>query len=119
MTTTQAAALLAPLAPVAGLYALWLFYLAVMNLKRAKDAGTLPRAALWAGYPILFAGLLLDLLVNLIVATVVFFDWPKELTVTARLKRYVRTMPDSWRAKAAQWFAVHFLDTFDPSGRHI
>ena len=119
MTAAQAAALLAPLAPVAALYALWLFYLAVMNLKRAKDAGTLPRAALWAGYPILFAGLLLDLLVNVFFASLVFWDWPQELTLTARLKRYVRADPQSWRAKAAQWFALHFLDTFDPSGRHI
>lgn len=118
MNTAAAAAILAPLAPLVGLYALWLFYLAVMNLKRAKDAGTIGRFALWLGYPILFAGLVLDLLVN-VMLSLVFFDLPREMTVTARLKRYVRTEPAGWRGIAAQWFATHLLDTFDPSGKHV
>ena len=101
------------------LYVLWLFYLAVMNLKRAKDAGTLTRTALFFGRPILFVGLLLDLVANLLVATVVFVDMPDELTVTARLKRYVREQPGTWRGRLAAWFAAEMLDTFDPSGKHI
>jgi len=105
--------------PIASLYALWLFYLAVMNLKRAKDAGTISKVALWCGYPILFVGLALDLFVNVFVATVVFIDFPSELTVTARLKRYARDEPGTWRAVASQWFATYLLDVFDPSGKHV
>lgn len=105
--------------PLAALYALWIFYLAVMNLKRAKDAGTLPRTALWLGYPVLFTGLLIDLFVNVAVATIIFLDMPRELTVTARLKRYVRERPGTWRASVAVWFAVNLLDVFDPSGKHV
>lgn len=44
------------------LYALWVFYLAGMSLKRAKDAGLLTRTAKSFGYPVLFAGLALDFL---------------------------------------------------------
>lgn len=103
----------------ASIYTLWVFYLAVMNLKRAKDAGTIPRTALWFGYPVLLAGLLIDLFVNVFVATVIFLDLPRELTMTARLKRYVREQPGTWRASVAVWFAANLLDAFDPSGKHV
>jgi len=35
------------------MYVLWVFYLAVMNLKRARDAGTLTKPALVLGMPVL------------------------------------------------------------------
>ena len=101
-----------------GTYALWLFYLAVMNLQRAKEGGTISRAALWLGYPLLAIGLLIDLVVNVLVFTVVFLDMPRELTVTARLARLIHQQPSRWRGRAALWFCKEFLDTFDPSGRH-
>jgi hypothetical protein len=104
-------------------YVLWLLYLAVMNLKRAKDAGNIPRVSLWLGYPILLAGLLIDWLVNVVIFTVLFFDLPGNATelVTGRLKRYAygEGYGFTWRQRAAHWFAEHLLDPFDPSGKHI
>lgn len=101
-------------------YLLWLFYLAVMNLKRARDDGTISRVALWLGYPILVVGLLLDWLVNVLIFTVLFLDAPGEPyeLVTGRLKRHAYG-PEGWRRKFARWFADHLLDPFDPSGRHV
>jgi len=98
-------------------YATWLFYLAVMNLKRAKDAGTLSTTALVMGYPLLLIGLALDCLLNLTVMTVLLLELPKELLVTARLKRHAPEQ--TWRGSVARWLAKHLLDTFDPSGKHI
>lgn len=100
------------------IYVLWLFFLAVMNLQRARDAGTLTRAAYFLGLPILYAGLLIDILVNVVVLTVLFLELPREWLVTARLTRYARGSA-GWRRTMALWFAVNLLDTFDPSGRHI
>lgn len=100
------------------LYSTWLFYLAVMNLKRAKDAGTISRVALFFGYPLLWAGLALDILLNVTVCTVMFFDLPQETLTTSRLKRYDRT-DKGWRKKLALWWAHNLLDVFDPSGKHI
>lgn len=100
------------------LYVTWLFYLAVMNLKRAKDAGTISRAALFLGYPVLFIGLLFDLAVNVTVCSVLFLDLPRETLMTARLKRYNET-DTGWRKQLALWFAYNLLDVFDPSGKHI
>ena len=35
------------------IWALWIFYLAVMSLYRANAAGTLSTPAKWLGYPVL------------------------------------------------------------------
>ena len=98
-------------------YALWLFYLAVMNLQRAHENGTISKLAFVLGLPILFIGVLLDILVNIFVMTLLFVEPPREWLVTARLQRHVRT-GSGYRKKLA-WFICHYLlDTFDPSGKH-
>lgn len=98
-------------------YALWIFYLAVMSLKRAQDAGRLSISAKVFGYPVLFAGLVLDFFVNVTLCTALFLELPREMTVTARLKRHNRKS-DGWRQRLAAWFEP-LLDPYDPSGDHI
>lgn len=104
------------------IYALWVYYLAVMNVKRAIDAGTCPVVTKWVAYlTLLPPALLLDWALNMLL-TAPFADWPagwREL-VTGRLKRYAYEAQHlgTWRQRAAVHFAK-FLDAFDPSGRHI
>jgi len=98
-------------------YLLWIFYLAVMNLKIAKEAGLLTTTAKVLGYPVLFVGYILDCFVNVTVMTVVLLELPKETTVTARLKRHNKES-SGWRKSVAVW-AEPLLDPFDPSGDHI
>jgi hypothetical protein len=102
---------------VAALYALWVCFLAVMNLRRAREAGRLTRPALVLAAPLLLVGFIGDVLINLVLATLVFVDRPREWTVSARLSRYLPR--DDWRARVAMWIALHLLDPFDPSGRHL
>jgi len=99
------------------LYALWVFFLAVMSLKRAKDADLLTATAKCFGYPLLFVGLLLDLLANTLVLTILLMELPREFTVTSRLKRHNATST-GWRKALAAW-AEPLLDPFDPSGDHV
>lgn len=99
-------------------YALWIFYLAVMNIKRAKDLDKLRKPALVMGYPVLLVGYSLDMLANLTVFTVLLLELPRELTVTARLKRHAYG-PQTWRRTFSLWFAHNLLDVFDPSGKHV
>lgn len=106
-----------PLFAVLGIWLLWVFYLAVMNLKRAKDAGTLSKTAHAMGLPVLAVGLLLDLVINVLVISVVLFEIPREATVTARLKRHHKTST-GWRLAVVKWFKA-ILDPFDPSGDHV
>ena len=101
---------------VASFYALWVLYLAVMNLKRVRDAGNLPKTALVLGLPVLVFGLLIDLICNVLLS-VVLLELPREMTVTARLKRHNRAT-GGWRKKVVGWFKP-LLDPFDPSGGHI
>lgn len=110
-------ALMYPVYAVLLLYALWVFYLAVMSLKRAKDAGQLTRTAKAFGYPVLFAGLLLDFVANALVLTVLLAELPREGTVTSRLKRH-NASSTGWRKAVAAW-AEPLLDPYDPSGDHI
>jgi hypothetical protein len=100
------------------IYVLWIFYLAVMNLQRSRDAGTLTRPAYYLGLPILYIGLAIDAFVNVFILTWMFLDLPREPLVTARLSRYAAGS-NGWRKTLALWYAVNLLDTFDPSGKHI
>ena len=100
-----------------GFYILWVFYLAVMNLKRVKDAGLMTKTAMVFGYPILLAGWLVDFIINAMVLTLILLEWPKEMTVTGRLKRHNATST-GWRKAVAVWFEP-LLDPYDPSGDHI
>lgn len=110
-------ALYAVLLCLGAVYALWVFYLAVMSLQRARDAGLLHRNARIMGTPVLIVGYLLDVFVNIVVMTVVLLEMPQELTVTSRLKRHIR-YGDGWRFRTAMWF-VPLLDPYDPDGTHI
>jgi hypothetical protein len=95
-----------------------------MNLKRARDAGKLPVAARWVGYPILFLGVAADFFYNVVLGTVIFQEWPREWLLTARLQRTLRD-PDpgkAWwtysRKTVARWLCDNLLDPFDPGGSH-
>tara|TARA_R110000822_G_scaffold9207_16_gene35898 strand:+ start:134 stop:481 length:348 start_codon:yes stop_codon:yes gene_type:complete len=98
-------------------YALWIFYLAVMNLKRAKDAGQLTTTAKALGYPVLIVGYVLDCFVNSTVMTVLLLEIPQETTVTSRLSRHLNE-GEGWRKSIAAW-AAPLLDPYDPSGKHL
>lgn len=99
------------------IYILWLFFLAVMNLQRARDAGTLSRPAYWMGLPLLYAGLALDFTSNMLPVSILFLELPRELLVTARLRRHIHD-GSGWRKQLARWFCANLLDVFDPSGCH-
>ena len=104
------------LALFAPMYALWVLYAAVMNFKRAKDAGTLSKTGLVLGYPIFIVGMLLDIYCNLIPLTLILLEIPFELTVSARVTRL--SNKGGWRGDVARWFCDDLLDDLDPSGKH-
>lgn len=99
------------------LYALWLFYLAVMCLWRAHKAGAISKAALVPAYLTLAIGALLDLLVNLTLMSLVFLEPPRQLLVTRRLHKHIRE-GSGWRKALAGWICRNYLNAFDPSGDH-
>jgi hypothetical protein len=98
------------------IYLLWLAFICVMGLKRAKDAGLLSKTAMALGYPVLIVGYLLDCFVNVFVMTLLLLELPRETTVTSRLKRHNKGT--GWRKAVSAW-AEPLLDPYDPSGDHI
>lgn len=102
---------------IGGFYLLWILYLAVMNLKRAKDAGLLSKTAIALGTPVLIVGYLLDFALNVFVMTLVMLELPRETTVSERLKRHNQTST-GWRLAVVRWFEP-LLDPYDPSGDHV
>src|SRR5579872_1506832 len=103
---------------IGGIYTLWFFYVAVMDMRSARDAGTLTLAAKIMGYPIMFAGLAVDFIVNLTIAPVIFLDWPRELTVSGHIQRLVDG-PAGWRKSLATWFAINLLNSMSIGSPHI
>lgn len=100
-------------------YKLWVHYLAVMSLARAQSAGQLTTLTYRMGMYTLFKGLILDFVVNVFVMTFILWELPREMTVTARLKRHNQKSPlNSWGKRVAMWFEP-VLDPFDPKGDHI
>lgn len=100
---------------VLSLPVLWVLFLAVMNLKRAKEAGMLSTAAAIIGYPVVWLAYLIDAYCNTFFFTVVMWELPQwqngEILVTDRLKR-TRKTGSGWRKAIADSF-VPLLNPYD------
>ena len=96
---------------------LWVLFLATMNLAQSKAEGKLKGFALWAGYTVLAVGLLVDLVVQITVATVLWLELPREWTVSGRVERLCRE-GHGYRLVLALWFRRVLLAPFDRSGGH-
>jgi hypothetical protein len=99
-------------------FLLWLFYLAVMSLARARDAGAISIVAYRLGLPVLYFGLVLDVATNVLFASVLFLEFPHEWTVSARLTRLAGP-GIGWRSSLARWIGTNLLNDFDTRGPHI
>lgn len=97
-------------------YGLYVFYCAVMNIKRVRDMGKLTALGKVLGYPTLVIGLVLDLAVNVLVMSIILLEIPREWTVTSRLKRHQAST--GWRLAVVKFFEP-VLDPLDPSGDHV
>jgi len=64
-------------------------YAAVMNFKRVRNTVGLTKLQAVCGSYILIRGYLLDLLVNVVHMSILLREWPRELTVTHRLRRHI------------------------------
>lgn len=96
----------------------WVFFACIMNLKRVRDAGELTLPAKLFGFPTLFLGYILDVVLNITLGTLLFMELPCEPLFSTRLQRLTNTQPTRWRGKLALWVRRSLLDNIDPSGIH-
>lgn len=105
------------LAILAEMYLFFWLYVASMGVIRAKSEGKL-NTTLWIMcVPFVLFALLVDFLNNVFVFSLIFWELPKEYTVTARLKKHVNK--DTKRGKLARWFGLELLNAFDCTGNHL
>lgn len=101
------------------LYALWILYLAVMCLKRAKDAGRLPREGRIFGAPLLIFGLLLNAFINATLLSIVFLELPKwregEWTFSERVGRHCK-YSTGYRKRVGCYLCKRWLDPYEEGG---
>jgi len=96
-------------------YALWILYLAVMNLMRAKEAGKLSKTAYVLGLPVAAVGILVDVFCNILLS-IAFLEVPKQWTVTRHLSDNLDSA--GYKGAIARFICKGLLDTFDPHGCH-
>lgn len=102
---------------------LFWMYRGVMWLKVRRD--TLPWYIKAPCYLFVVIGYAADIAYNVVFGSIQFRDWPRELTFTARLKRYkydikrykydIYTL--GWRYDLALRICAR-LDPYDPAGKH-
>ena len=85
------------------------WYKGVMWLKARRD--TLSFWDKLVAYPFVFLGYILDIVYNIVVGTITFRDFPKELLFTSRLIRY-KEQGKGWRYDKAALFGAE-LNKYD------
>jgi hypothetical protein len=100
------------------LWVFWYAYILVMGLYRAQLQGRLKGFIFVLALPAILVGYLMDVICNLTIASIIFFDPPKQWLVTKRLQSYIKDQPAAWRGKLALFICHNLLDFFDPTGKH-
>lgn len=96
------------------IWVLWILYVAMMRLRQVRDAGKLTLAMKVLGYPWLVIGLFIDLVLNVVLGSIVFVEFPREMTLSERLWRHSQEST-GYRQKLAELIRVNLLDAIDPS----
>ena len=91
-------------------------YVYVMGLKRARDADRLTWPVYIFAIPTIAIMLPFYVALNLTVGTLLFLELPRSLQFTARCQRHLKD--NTWRGAQARWWCHHFLDPYDPAGKH-
>ena len=102
---------------LASTYLLWVHYVAVMRLLMVLKDGNLTKTATVFGYLAVAVGLVLDVVFHVIVGSILFWELPREYTLSARLTRLSK-MGYGWRARWALAIRTALLDFIDSKGVH-
>ena len=101
------------------IYATWLFFLAIMALKSARDNQKLTRVSEVLALPMLIVGWLLDFSLNM-VSSLPFLDLPQDWLLTIRCDRYLSIANPSglnrYRQRFARLLCQNLLDPFQSGG---
>ena len=94
-------------------YAFYLLFVVTMAAKAAWPTLSIVPKVLLA--PAAVVAMLMDVVFNLIPATIIFLDLPRELLFTYRLDRY-EAAGAGWRYTVALWICQNLLNPFQQGG---
>lgn len=103
---------------IAYFYLCWILYVVIMGTYRAHLTDRLTGFNRYMSIPIVVLGIVFDIIGNLILATIIFMDVPREWMFTDRLKRYKNSDKLTRRSKIATYICDNILDPFDPRNNH-
>jgi hypothetical protein len=104
-----------PLAAWASIVGFYYLYLGAINVwENRHETSTL---VLMVSAPLLLTMITVDVLMQMTLASLIFWDVPREWTVTRRLARY-RDTGSGWRKHWATEICTRALNPFDPTKKH-
>jgi hypothetical protein len=118
MITALSALLYTLLGLMVYLWVFWALFVLVMGLYRAHLAKKLTGIRFVLAFPWLILGYAFDIVSNIFIATVFFWEWPREWLVTTRLTRWKYTEKDTRQKRMSIYICENLLDEFDPTGSH-
>lgn len=99
---------------------LWFYYVGSASLLDIRQRHDVKWYVKIFAIPPLLLGAILDIILNILLASIIFVDLPREWLFTDRLIRY-RNDPSytlTWRDDFASFICEHYLNPFDDSGDH-
>lgn len=99
------------------LWVFWCLYVFTMGLYRSFLAGRLKGLPLIMAAPLTAVAFVVDVIMQMTIATIVFAELPRHWLVTHRLRAYL-LQGSGWRYDWASYLCKHLLDPFDPTGAH-
>lgn len=99
------------------LYVLWVAFLAVANIEFSVHQKDVKMHVQITAIPLVAVMIAMDVVFNVFVFTLLLAEWPREWTVSQRLRRHMQNA-GGWRRGVAL-FVEAYLDPFDHLGDHI
>ncbi len=96
-------------------YLFWVCFLAYAGVKAAKDAGrAIPRLTMALAMLFIVPSEIFDIFYNLTLGSLLFAEWPRTLTLTARCSSHLHET--GYRGAVARWLCFNLLDPFQMGG---
>ncbi len=95
----------------------FVFYAAVIKFRSIRDSGllsTLSPSVQNLMYAALYLGEVLDLILDWLFLSIYYWELPKEILSTSRVKRWYWSEEDTRNKRKSIWFAKNFLLPIDP-----
>lgn len=91
------------------LYWMWFLFVGGIHILQKWDTLPWPSKVLGAG-PVVYA-VIVDVVLNIVLISVLFWELPKEWTMSTRFHRH-QEVP-GWRAPISRWVCQNLLNPFD------